>query len=283
MRRDNSFVSFHKIEIAPTPTPMVKQSRAQATVTSAQGFLKHFAFIFTRRVAQWVRTISTFHRSLAFSAMDEQLLDQVRAYVEHYMSKYDASHDYNHILRVYKLAKTIEAQEQKLNPKNGYRSDLVTLASLLHDVGDKKYLKPGEDGTTMVKEFLLGFGADQALAVDVQTVVNHVSFSTEVKDPAKVHRCLEQYPELGIVQDADRLDAIGAIGIGRCFTYTGAAGKGSLDNAIDHFQEKLLKLEGMMKTETGKGMARVRSQRLNEFRFWWMDEVGLQENGSIPI
>ena len=116
-------------------------------------------------------------------------------------------------------------------------------------------------------------------------------------------------PELAIVQDADRLDAIGAIGIARCFTYGGAAssvtrkpslsggnvagtrmsastaggGGGyyvstnpgrSLQESMDHFGEKLLRLEGMMKTPEGKRLARVKTQRLRVFQEWWNEENG---------
>lgn len=206
------------------------------------------------------------------SAMDS-IADKVTAYVSKYMAQYDASHDYHHIQRVLRIAKTIEARELTLNPTTRYRSEIVTLASLLHDVGDKKYLKPSQDGTIMVEEVLVSCGADAALAKEVQIIVNHVSYSSEVKDAASVQSCLSRYPELGVVQDADRLDAIGAVGIGRCFAYTAAVGGGTLEVAIAHFQEKLEKLESMMKTQSGKEMAVVRTQRIKEFRGWWIEEM----------
>lgn len=99
-----------------------------------------------------------------------------------------------------------------------------------------------------------------------------------MKDPDVIRRLIfeEGYPELAIVQDADRLDALGAVGIARCFTYLGAKGRGKgsweLEEAIEHFGEKLEKLEGMMKTESGREMARVRTERLREFRKWWVEE-----------
>jgi uncharacterized protein len=206
----------------------------------------------------------------------ENIIKEVTGYVENYMSQFDASHDYAHVQRVLGLAKRIEALERVANPNIEYRSDVITLAALLHDVGDRKYVKPGEDGTIMVQKVLLQYGADAALAKDVQTIVNHVSYSHEIKDLAKVQRCLAQYPELGIVQDADRLDAIGAVGVARCFAYNSAAGY-KLEDAIIHFQEKLENLEGMMKTGSGKEMAALRTARIKQFRGWWEEEVKVAE------
>lgn len=207
----------------------------------------------------------------------EQLINKVASFVTEYMSQFDASHDHYHIKRVVGLAQTIEDRERKLHPTKEYRSDLVVLCSLLHDVGDGKYVKPEQDGKTMAKEILLKFGADTALASDVQDIINNVSYSVEIKDPSKVQECLDRYPELGIVQDADRLDAIGAVGVARCFAWTGRWEKSSLQDGIDHFQDKLVKLESMMKTESGKSMAAVRAERLNTFRNWWVDEVEIQK------
>ena len=75
------------------------------------------------------------------------------------------------------------------------------------------------------------------------------------------------------MQDADRLDAIGAVGIGRTFSYGAARGK-DMEETLRHFEEKLEKLQGMMKTAEGKRLARVRAERLRVFRGWWVDECG---------
>ena len=203
----------------------------------------------------------------------EELITKVLSYVDDYMSRFDASHDYKHIIRVYSLARRISASEAHLVPSVRYDRDLIALASLLHDVGDKKYLMPGEDGSTMVQNILLEFNAHISLAKKVQEIVSHVSYSTEIKNPSKIQEFITENPELAVVQDADRLDAIGAVGIGRCFAYTAAKGKGSLQEAITHFQEKLERLELMMKTRTGRAMAVERTERLRVFRGWWDEEV----------
>lgn len=76
------------------------------------------------------------------------------------------------------------------------------------------------------------------------------------------------------MQDADRLDALGAVGIGRAFTFGGARGNRGMRGTVDHFQEKLERLEGMMKTDEGRRMARERTRRVKLFRDWWEEEVG---------
>jgi uncharacterized protein len=203
---------------------------------------------------------------------DALLVQRVTAYVEHYMSRYDGSHDFSHILRVLGLARRLAAS----SPAN-YDSLVISLAALMHDVGDKKYLKAGEDATTLVQNILLDMDADKGLANKIQAIVLGVSFSSEIKNPGRVTDLIAIYPELAVVQDADRLDAIGAIGIGRAFTYGGAAGgvaRGrGMGETIEHFTDKLERLEGMMKTEEGRKMARERTQRLKTFREWWTEEV----------
>jgi uncharacterized protein len=201
------------------------------------------------------------------------LTAKVKDYVSEYMSQFDPSHDYQHIERVLALAQKIEAEESIQNHSVSYRSNLITLAALLHDIGDKKYLKPGQDGTTMAAAVLQDFDCPKELAQQVQDVVNHVSWSAEQKDPSRVQRALVEYPELAIVQDADRLDAIGAVGIARCFAYSSAIRR-PLEQAVEHFHEKLLSRGMKMKTGTGRDIAVERSRRLSEFLGWWEEETG---------
>ncbi|GAB7340668.1 hypothetical protein MBLNU457_7060t2 [Dothideomycetes sp. NU457] len=204
---------------------------------------------------------------------DGKILDPIRRFVKDYMSRFDASHDWNHILRVVSLAKQILVQESP--PIGQMRCDdqVVYLTALLHDICDHKYAKPGESAENMIAETLLQHDAPVELAMKVQLLAKNVSYSNEMKNKRVVTAILEANPELAIVQDADRLDAIGAIGIGRSFTFGGAKQPDrGMDGTIEHFTEKLERLEGLMKTETGRRMARQRTERLQMFRSWWEEE-----------
>jgi uncharacterized protein len=205
-----------------------------------------------------------------FEATD--LYKGVYAYIEDYMSRYDMSHDFNHILRVLSLAKKILESETRDESKN-FDKRAIVLAALLHDVGDKKYLKPGEVAEAMITSVLQDNGCPARLMSKIALIVEHVSFSSEIKRPQLVKAVVTVHPELGIVQDADRLDAIGAVGIARCFAFGGAKASGrGLHGCIEHFTEKLENLQDMMKTETGRRLAEERTRRLQEFRGWWDEE-----------
>lgn len=214
--------------------------------------------------------------SLPIPIESKELFISVNNFVKDYMSHYDASHDYSHILRVTSNANRILSSEVKANPGLQYDLTAIFLSTLLHDVGDHKYAPPGQEIENQISGLLLERGASKELAEKVQTIAKYVSYTTEVKTPHLTKGALERYPELAIVQDSDRLDAIGAIGVGRCFTYCGAKQKGKpMQVAIDHYDDKLLKLEHMMKTETGRQIARERTERLKTLKSWWEEEAAL--------
>lgn len=127
-------------------------------------------------------------------------------------------------------------------------------------------------------DVLLSFGATDEFSEKVQAIASAVSYSSEVKDPQVVRDVIARFPELEVVQDADRLDAIGAVGIGRVFTFGGAKGRG-MESSLDHFEEKLVKVAGTMKTELGRKMANERTERLLGFRKMWEEEVSEAEGG----
>ncbi|CAK4029923.1 Hypothetical predicted protein [Lecanosticta acicola] len=201
------------------------------------------------------------------------LYKNVYGYVQNYMARYDISHDFSHVLRVLALSKHILAEELKDNPWKKFHKQAVILGALLHDVGDKKYAQPGEKADQLVADLLTKHGCPPRFVAKVSIIVENVSYSNEIKRPQLVKAIISAHPELAIVQDADRLDAIGAVGIGRTFAFSAAKMPDrGLEGSIEHFTEKLEKLEGVMKTETGKRMARERTKRLKDFRQWWEDE-----------
>lgn len=213
----------------------------------------------------------------------EKLIEVTEAYVKAYMNQYDASHNYRHIQRVRSLALQIEHGQRLLSLQSRgpfesssyeYDTDLIILASLLHDIGDKKYAtRPNNNEEDKpIASFLIEKGASEELAKKVERIATHVSYSSEIKDPQKVLDMISQIPELAIVQDADRLDALGAVGIGRTFTFSGARGR-EMEETIQHFEDKLENLEAHMKTETGRTMAKERTRRIKEFRNWWVEET----------
>ncbi|EGY18348.1 uncharacterized protein VDAG_08682 [Verticillium dahliae VdLs.17] len=206
---------------------------------------------------------------------DDTLVTAAAAYVRDYMSNYDASHDWSHILRVLALAHKIynDPTTAASNPALSLRK--ITLAALLHDVGDKKYLQPGQDHTRLVHDVLLERGAPEALAAEIQTICLGVSYSSEVKDQTAVVALLARVPEPR--RRAGRrpgFDAIRRRRRGSLLHLGGAKGGGrGLQGAIDHFEEKLLRIEGMMKTEAGRRLAAERTERLRVFEQWWRDET----------
>lgn len=149
----------------------------------------------------------------------------------------------------------------------------LTFNRLMHDVGDHKYQKPEENPENQIAEALLEQGADPVLAMKVQLVCKNVSYSNEVKNPRMMRAVLDTHPELGVVQDADRLDAIGVIGIGRTFTFGGAKQPNrDMEGTLRHFVDKLERLEGMMKVcwslFAAFGFALLTVSRLKRGRGW---------------
>lgn len=199
--------------------------------------------------------------------------------VEREMGGRDASHDAAHALRVRDLALSLAAEEGLSAPD---RLLTVELAALLHDVGDYKYTKNNVEDMSVVEMFLQEVGLDEGQKDEIVAIIKGMGFKNEVSNKSIVEPTLE----FAIVQDADRLDAIGAIGIARCFTYGGSKNSALHDprilprdslskekymskeekqTSINHFHEKLFKLKDMMKTEAGKRRAEKRHRFMEEF------------------
>ena len=328
----------------------------------------------------------------------EALLNRVQIFAQDYMSdpRFDASHDYSHVLRVVNLSRHILRVELAENPHLRYDQLVVEIAALMHDVNDHKYapkpvtqqqppavpmrsnpmqptqspsslptdmqppnitqlvttpshppyghvppetmpiqgassdlsntqnqppnpqldpaLQPLTDHNTptrpqpslpptpqtaqiqnqpalqplptpaskdrphqhhrTIEEHLIRLRAPAQIAKAVSTICTAISYTYESGNPGQVASILAEHPELAIVQDADRLDALGAVGISRAFVFGGANRRG-MEDSISHMDEKLLRLESLMKTNEGKRLARGRAERVRVFRGWWEEEADL--------
>lgn len=220
---------------------------------------------------------------------DNLLIERTTAAVKAFMSQphFDSSHDFAHIQRVLATAEHILKVEGRSNPASSYDETTVRLVALLHDVDDRKYAAPLASATfanSNISGVLRDVGCPTPLAANVQAIIECVSYSRERSDPRLVQDALRNHPELAIVQDADRLDALGAVGIARAFTYGGAKDRHrGLEGTLMHFDEKLLGLEGMMKTREGKRLARLRTEHLRQFKAWWEDETkGFDSTKTSP-
>ncbi|KAL2264751.1 hypothetical protein VTJ83DRAFT_7261 [Remersonia thermophila] len=211
---------------------------------------------------------------------DDPLVQGVQAFVKEYMSRYDSSHDWHHVERVVAMAHHIYNNS---DPAFQATLDLRTihLAALLHDVGDHKYLPADQTPTSELTTLLASLSCPADLALALESIIPAVSYTSETRalstpsGAAAQASLLQAHPELAVVRDSDRLDAMGAVGLARMFAFGAVKGGGrSLAESMEHLDEKLVKLEGMMRTEAGKKEARVRGERLRMFREWWVDEVG---------
>ena len=178
----------------------------------------------------------------------------------------EGGHDWFHIERVYKNALAIAKHEN-------VDKTVVSLAALLHDIADPKFHNGDETvGPRVASEFLLKQNVDSEIIEHVTQIIENMSFKNSFDlNPSFTSK------EMEVVQDADRLDAIGAIGIARCFNYGGfknrplynpeilpnlnmtkAEYKAAKAPTINHFYEKLLLLKDQMNTKTGKRIAERR-------------------------
>ena len=189
--------------------------------------------------------------------MYETITEAAISYITGLFEGNSGGHDTAHTMRVYHNALKIAAGESGCNLK------LVELGALLHDADDHKLFKT--ENNANARTFLKSQGVAEDEADEICRIINAVSFSqNKDRRPETI--------EGMIVQDADRLDAIGAIGIARTFAFGGEHGR-SLDNSIEHFHEKLLLLKDLMNTETAKELAERRHDFMVEFLKEYADEM----------
>ena len=200
------------------------------------------------------------------------LAQRVAAYIRAKFAGESSGHDWQHIDRVRRLALRIAAAE-------GADAQVAEVAALVHDIADWKFHGGDEEvGPREAQRLLVREGADAQLVGQVVDIVRTISYKgAGVATPMRTleGRC---------VQDADRLDAIGAIGIARCFAYGGHAGrplydpdvppvlhasahdyKAAKSHSLNHFHEKLLLLRERMHTPTGRALAERRHRYMEDF------------------
>ena len=201
--------------------------------------------------------------------MNSKIIDDVLNFVKEVFSTDFSGHDYFHTLRVYKMAVRI-AQEE------GANKEIVALAALLHDVDDIKLSR--------AVDFLRQHNVEKDVIQAICTAIDEVSFSgTDSVVPSTL--------EGMCVQDADRLDALGAVGIARAFAYGGSHGRAMYDpdepptlnmsgeeyhshksTSLNHFCEKLFLLVDMMNTRSGKELGKAREKYMRKYVDEFLDE-----------
>lgn len=198
-----------------------------------------------------------------------EIIQNTLIYIKDFFKNDYSGHDYYHSLRVYNNAIKI-AENEKLS----CNLDIVKLIALLHDVDDYKISPYTSINLDNAKNFL----TKQNLNINTinKILINIKNLSFNKKLPASSLTI-----EGKIVQDADRLDAIGAIGIARTFAYGGTKGtmlydpENKKDSTIKHFYDKLLKLEQLMNTEYAKKLAKERTEFLQIFLNQFDNELNL--------
>jgi len=211
-----------------------------------------------------------------------QIIKNTIAFVKETLQGAEGGHDWFHIERVYKNALLI-AKDEKVD------EFIVSLGALLHDIADAKFYNGDETvGPKIAREFLEQIQVDEKTIEHIVQIIENISFKSSLSNNKK-----ERFssPELEVIQDADRLDAIGAIGIARAFNYGGFKNreiynpniapnlkmtkeeyKKSTAPTINHFYEKLLLLKDKMNTKTGLKIATDRHVFMETFLAQFFDE-----------
>ena len=203
----------------------------------------------------------------------EEQIEKIKDFVKETLKNAEGGHDWFHILRVFNNSILISKNEE-------VDFFVVQLGALLHDIADSKFYNGDETvGPKLARDFLNGIQVEKHVMEHVIQIIENISYNSSL-DPSKTFKS----PELDVIQDADRLDALGAIGIARTFNYGGfknraiynpdilpdltmskEAYKASTAPTINHFYEKLLLLKDLMNTNTGKQIAEKRHEFMEQY------------------
>src|SRR5690625_87512 len=194
-------------------------------------------------------------KQLAYFNSELKHIKAIEQYVESLFSKDSTGHDFYHMKRVARLAKIIAQKEN---------ADVFVCeaGALVHDIGDKKLFEHPEQAIEKMKHFFRSIKIEEYVIEQILIAIKDISFRNQGVPETK---------EGKIIQDADRLDAIGAIGIARTFAYGGAANQliydpeSNKNTTIHHFYEKLLLIKDQMNTNYAKQIAEKRHQFMQLF------------------
>jgi len=201
-----------------------------------------------------------------------EIINRTKDFVKHQLENAEGGHDWFHTQRVLRNSLHIARQEQ-------IDTFVVSLGALLHDIADSKFHQGDETiGPQVAREFLHSLNVDLDVINHVVNIIENISYKGGNFEQSF------KSAELDVVQDADRLDALGAIGIARCFNYGGFKNrklydpeitpnlnmskteyKNSTAPTLNHFYEKLLLLKDKMNTETGRQLAEQRHQFMENY------------------
>jgi uncharacterized protein len=205
---------------------------------------------------------------------DSQIVQKTADFVKEKFSSEGTGHDWWHMYRVWQLARHIAQKEGKVNML------IVELGALLHDIADWKFHDDPSAGAKETRDWLEKLKVDASIIDEVAFIVEHISYK------GGFNKYQMRTLEGKIVQDADRLDALGAIGVARTFAFGGASGRAMYNpdikpieykslqqfkekiphnHTINHFYEKLLLLKDKMNTKTGKHIALGRHRYMEKF------------------
>jgi uncharacterized protein len=204
----------------------------------------------------------------------KNIIKKTEDYVRISLKKVDSGHDWHHINRVRNMSLYLSQKHKKVNLL------ILELGALLHDIADKKFNKSKKNEIIeQTSRFLQKLGVKKKIIEEIIFIIENISYRDELKSAF-----IKKSIELQIIQDADRLDAIGAIGIARAFNYGGYNNntiydpeikfiknispeeyKNNQSTTINHFYEKLLLLKDKMNTKEGKKLAKKRHKFMLEY------------------
>lgn len=233
------------------------------------------------------------------SFLNQDIINEAKEFVKDSMKTNDPSHDWNHVERVHKMAVFLAIEEKKLDPDLNFDMEIVELAALFHDIVDFKYnvdkSNLDEISEKILDQFFSRFNYSKDKIKQILYIISNISWRKELEQSKG---SVDVPIELKVVRDADRLDAIGAIGVARCMAFTGAKNRPfyladlkpietmtaeqynnqtirNESTAINHFYEKLIKIKEKITTQSGMKLAQDRHNFLIQYLDQFKKELDL--------